>query len=63
MEKVKTEEETYVKIMDMSNNNDYTTGYLLDFTYFKKNYGIIATDLGQKTKLKDWQQLKCSWRV
>ena len=31
---VKNEEEAYEKIIDMSNNNDYTTGYLLDFGYF-----------------------------
>ena len=24
------------KTMEMSNNNDYTTGNLLDFAYFKK---------------------------
>ena len=28
---VKNEEEAYEKIMDMSYNNDYTTGNLLDF--------------------------------
>ena len=33
---VKNEEEAYGKIIDMSNNNDYTTGNLLDFAYFKK---------------------------
>ena len=33
---VKNEEETYKKIMDMSNNNDNTAGKLLDFVYFKK---------------------------
>ena len=33
---VKNEEETYEKIIEMSNNNDYTTGNLLDFPYFKK---------------------------
>ena len=33
---VKNEEETYEKIIDISNNNDYTTGNLLDFVYFKK---------------------------
>ena len=33
---VKNEEEVYKKIMDMSNNNDYTTGNLLYFAYFKK---------------------------
>ena len=33
---VKNEEEAYEKIMKMSNNNDYTTGNLLDFVYFLK---------------------------
>ena len=33
---VRNEEEAYEKIMDMSHNNDYTTGNLLDFAYFKK---------------------------
>ena len=54
---VKNEEESYKKIMDMSNNNDYTTGNLLDFAYFKKNYRLIATDLSKQTKLKDLQQI------
>ena len=35
---VKNEEEAYKKIIDMSNNNDYTTGNLLDFAYFKEIY-------------------------
>ena len=35
---VKNEEEAYEKILDMSNSNDYTTGNLLDFVYFKKIY-------------------------
>ena len=33
---VKNEEEAYEKIIEISNNNDYTTGNLLDFSYFKK---------------------------
>ena len=33
---VKNEEETYEKTINMSNNNDYTTVKLLDFSYFKK---------------------------
>ena len=32
---VKNEEEAYEKIIEMSNNNDYTTSNLLDFAYFK----------------------------
>ena len=34
---VKNKEEAYEKIIDMSNNNDYTNGNLLDFAYFKEN--------------------------
>ena len=41
----------------MSNNNDYTTGNLLDFAYFKENYKLIAVDLSKQTKLKDPQQI------
>ena len=54
---VKNEEEAYEKIIEMSNNNDYTTGNLLDFAYFKENYRLIATDLSKQTKLKDPQQI------
>ena len=55
IEKV-NEEEVYEKITEMSRNNDYTTGNLLDFAYFKENYRLIATDLSKQTKLKDPQQ-------
>ena len=34
---VKNEEEAYEKIIEMSINNDYTTGNLLDLAYLKKN--------------------------
>ena len=53
---VKNEEEAYEKIVEMSNNN-YTTGNLLDFAYFKKDYKLIAIDLRKQTKLKDPQQI------
>ena len=54
---VKNEEEAYEKITDMSNNNDYTTGNLLDFANFKENYRLIAIDSSKQTKLKDPQQI------
>ena len=44
---IKNEEEAYKKIIDMSNNNDYTTGNLLDFAYYKENYKSIAIDLSK----------------
>ena len=43
--------------MDMSNNNDYTTGHLLDFAYFKKHYKLIAIDVSKQTKFKEPQQI------
>ena len=33
---MKTKEETYEKIIDISRNNEYVTGNLLDYDYFKK---------------------------
>ena len=54
---VKNEEESYEKITDMSNNNDFTIGNLLDFAYFKKHYKLIAIDLSKQTKLKEPQQI------
>ena len=54
---VKNEEETYDKIMDMSNNNDYTTGNWLDFAYFKEIYKLVTIDLSKQTKLEDSQQI------
>ena len=52
---VKNEKEPYKK--SMRRNNDYTTGNLLDFAYFKENYRLIAIDLSKQTKLKDPQQI------
>ena len=54
---VKNVKEGYERIIEMSNNNDYTTGNLLDFGYFKKNCKLIATDLSKQSKLKDPQQI------
>ena len=51
------DEEAYEKIIDMSNNSDYTTGNLLDYAYYKKHYRLISTDLSKEIKLKDPQQI------
>ena len=50
---VKDEEQAYVKIIEMSNNNDYTTGNLLAFAYYNENYRLIAIDISKQTKIKD----------
>ena len=49
---VRNEDEAYEKIIQMSNNNDYTAGNLLDFAYYKENYRLIANDLSKQTKIK-----------
>ena len=54
---VKKKEEAYKKINDMSKTNDYTTGNLLDFAYFKNNYRLIAIGLSNQTNLKNPQQI------
>ena len=54
---VKNDEEAYEKIIDMSNNSDYTTGNLLDYAYYKKHYRLIAIGLSKQTKLKNPQQI------
>ena len=48
---IKTEEEAYEKIIDISRNNEYTTGNLLDYDYFKKHYKLIAIDLSKQQVL------------
>ena len=60
---VKNEEEAYEKIIDMGNNNNYTTGTLLDFGYLKENYQLIAIDLSKQTKLKDPQQISFTGKL
>ena len=60
---VKNDEEAYEKIIDMSNNSDYTTSDLLDYVYYKKQYRLIAIDLSNQTKLKDSQQINFSGKL
>ena len=37
----------------MSKNNDYTTGNLLDYEYFKYYYQLIAIDLRKQIELEN----------
>ena len=46
---IKTEEEAYEKIIDISRNNAYTMCNLLDYDYFKKHYKLIAIDLKENS--------------
>ena len=53
---IKNEEEEYEKIIDISRNNEYTTGNLLDYDYFKK-YKLIAIDLSKQQVLQENEDL------
>ena len=54
---IKTEEEAYEKIIDISRNNEYTTGNLLDYDYFKKHFKLIAIDLSKQQVLQENEDL------
>ena len=54
---IKTEEEAYEKIIDISRNNEYTTGNLLDYDYFKKYYKLIAIALSKQQVLQENEDL------
>ena len=50
---VRNDKVTYENIRKIAigQGDDYTTGCLLDYTYFKKYYKIIAVDLGKQQAL------------
>ena len=52
---IKTEEEAYEKIIDISRNNEYTTVNLLD--YDKNYYKLIAIDLSKQQVLQENEDL------
>ena len=54
---IKTEEEPYEKIIDISRNNEYTHSKLLDYDYFKKHYKLIAIDLSKQQVLQENKDL------
>ena len=50
---VKNKEEAYEANIEVSKNNDYTTGNLLDYEYFSKHYKLNAIDLSKQTELEN----------
>ena len=42
---VKIKQEAYGKLIEMSRNDNYTTGNLLDFSFHQNYYKLIGTDL------------------
>ena len=54
---IKTGEEAYEKIIDISRNNEYTTGNLLDYDNFKNFYKLITIDLSKQQVLQENEDL------
>ena len=50
---IKNDKVTYKNIrkITIGQGDDYTTGFLLDYTYFKKYYKMIAIDLSKQQVL------------
>ena len=50
---------TQLNNMITGQGDDYTTDCLLDFSYFQKNYRIIAADLSKQKPLDaDWRAIQ-----
>ena len=49
---VKNQEEAYEANIEMSQNNNYTIGNLLDYEYLKDHYQLIVIDLSKRIELE-----------
>ena len=45
---IKSKQEAYEKLVEMSRNNDYTTGNILDYSYHQKYYKLVGIDLSRQ---------------
>ena len=43
--------EAYEKLFEMSTNDNYTTGNLVDYLYNQKYYKLIGIDLSRQTNM------------
>ena len=56
-QQVKSKQEAYEKLMEMSRNDEYTTGNLLDYLYHQKYCKLIAIDSSKQTNTNIPQQM------
>ena len=55
---VKSKEEAQKKIIELRENNDYTTDNLLGYKYFSKHYRVIAIGLSKQIELDNRENIK-----
>ena len=54
---VKNKQKVYEKLVEMSRNNDYTAGNLLDYLYHQICYKLIGINLSRKKNTSIPQQI------
>ena len=54
---VKSKQEAHEKLLQMSKNNDHTTGDLLHYLYHQNYYKLIGIDLSRHTNTSILQQI------
>ena len=60
---VKSKQEAYEKLIEMSRNDDYTTWNLLDFSYHQNYYKLIGIDLSKQINMNISQQINFSEKL
>ena len=53
----------YEKLVEMSRNNNYTTGNLLDYLYHQKYYKRISIDLSRQTSASIPEQINFTGKL
>ena len=54
---VKSKQNVYENLIEMSKNDEYTAGNFLDFSFHQNYYKVIDIDLSRQTKLYISQQI------
>ena len=54
---IKNKQEAYEKLVEMSRNDEYTTGNLLNFLYHQNYYKLISIDLSKQKNPSIPQQI------
>ena len=60
---VKNKQEAYEKRIEMSRNNDYTTGNVLNYLYHQNYYKLIGIDLSRQTNTSIPQQINFTGKL
>ena len=60
---VKNKQEAYEKLIEITKNDDYATGNLLDHFYHQKYYKLIGIDLSRQTNTSIPQQINFTGKL